>query len=109
MVRRTRSERVVPMCGNRMRPGGASALLLPLPGGCVASGDSETVATAHDGLDVAASVEAVVDLATQLHDVDAHRVGERVGLAVPHVVEQLLLRHDLLGMSHQVFDDALLL
>src|ERR1700745_113363 len=83
------------------RGGGAVA---PSGAGAVPAGGSETVATADDGLDVAAPVESVVDLAAQLHDVDAHGVGEGVGLAVPHVVEQFLLRHDLLAVAHEVFE-----
>src|SRR5258708_28818451 len=99
MVRRTRSElvaRIEDRCPSILEcrfdgPWGSGGVAAPLGGDSAPAGGSETVATADDRLDVAAPFESVVDLAAQLHDVDAHGVGERVRLAVPHVVEQLLL------------------
>src|SRR5258708_33319445 len=70
-VRRKRSERGA---GRRRRTGSGPA--------------SEPVAAADDCVDVGWSIESIIDLAAQLHDVHTHGVGEGGGLPMPYVRRQ---------------------
>ena len=68
----------------------------------------QPVAAADDGLDERV---LVVDrqLAAQRADRDPHGVGERIGVLVPHVLEQRLLGQHLAGVGHEVAQEGELL